>query len=91
MPMSAAGSIGTAYDIALSMHDQYSARLDNNYNDNSLYSSLRPQNIDHIRNDDIDDNNDASGRDDNVSWNNDSAAYASRFCVVISSFNGMLL
>jgi hypothetical protein len=91
MPMPAAGSIGTAYDVAPSIHDQYSTRLDDDNNDNLLYLSSRPQNINHIRNDNIDDNNTASGRDDNVSWNNNSAAYASRFCITISSFNGMLL
>ncbi len=89
--MPAAGSIRTAYNVAPSMHDQYSARLDDDDDNNSLYSSSRPQNIDHIRDDDIDNNDDALGRDNNISWNNDSAAYASRFCVVISSFNGMLL
>ncbi len=89
--MLAAGSIGTAYDVALSMYDQYSARLDDN-NDNDLsYLSSRPQNIDHIRDDDIDENNNALGRDDDVLWNNDSAAYASCFCVAILSFDGMLL
>ncbi len=91
MPMPAARSIGTAYNIAPLMHDQYSARLDNNNDNNLLYSSSRPQNIDHIRNDDIDNNDDASGRDNNVLWNNDSAAYASRFCIGILSFDGMLL
>ncbi len=91
MPMPAAGSIGTAYNVAPSMHNQYYARLDNNDNNDSLYSSSRPQNIDHICNDDIDDNDDALGRDDEVLWNNDSAAYALRFCVAISSFTGMLL
>ncbi len=76
--MPAAGSIGTAYDAAPSMHDQYSARLDDNNGDNNLlYLSSRPQNIDHIRDDDIYNNNNVSGRDDNVSWNNDSAAYVS--------------
>ncbi len=89
--MPAAGSIGTAYEVAPSMHDQYSTRLDNKDDYDSSYSSSRPQNIDHIRDDDIDDDNDALGRDDNVTWNNDSAAYASRFCVAISSFDGMLL
>ncbi len=89
--MPAAGSIGTAYDVAPSMHDQYSAHLDNDNNDDSLYSSLRPQNIDYIRNDNINDDDNTSGRDDNVSWNNNSAAYALRFCVAISSFDGMLL
>ncbi len=89
--MPAAGSIGTAYDVALSMHDQYSARLNDNDDDDSSYSSSRPRNIDHIRDDDINDNDDASGRDDDVLWNDDSAAYASRFCVAISSFDGMLL
>ncbi len=89
--MPAAGSIGTAYNIALLMHDQYSARLDDDDDNDSLYLSLRPQNIDHIHNDDIDDNNDASGRDNDVSWNTDSAACALRFCVAISSFDGMLL
>jgi hypothetical protein len=73
------------------MHDQYSACLDDNNDNNSLYLSSRPQNINHIRNDKIDDDNDASGRDNNVSWNNDSAAYTSRFCVTILSFDGMLL
>ncbi len=89
--MPAAGSIGTAYDVAPLMHDQYSARLDDNDNDDSLYLSSRPRNIDHIRDDNIDDNNDASGRDNNVSWNDNSAAYALCFCVTISSFDGMLL
>ncbi len=56
-----------------------------------LYSSSRPRNIDHIRDDDVNNDDDASGRDDDVSWNDDSAAYASRFCVAISSFDGMLL
>jgi hypothetical protein len=91
MPMPAAGSIGTAYEVAPSMHDQYSARLDDDDDEDLSYSSSRPRNIDHIRNDDIDDNNDALGRDDNVSWNDDSTAYALRFCVAISSFDGMLL
>jgi hypothetical protein len=91
MPMPAAGSIRTAYNVAPLMHDQYSARLDDDDNNDLLYSSSRPQNIDHIRNDNINDNNDASGRDDDVLWNDDSAAYASRFCVAISSFDGMLL
>ncbi len=89
--MPAAGSIGTAYDIAPSMHDQYSACLDDNNDNDSLYLSLRPRNINHIYNDDIDDNDDASGRDIDVSWNDDSAAYASRFCIGISSFDGMLM
>ncbi len=89
--MPAGGSIGTAYDVAPSMHDQYSTRLDDD-DDDSSYSSSRPQNINHIRDDDIDnDDDDALGRDDNVSWNDDSAAYASRFCVPILSFDGMLL
>ncbi len=74
MPMPAAGSIGTAYDVAPSMHGQYSACLDNNDNNNLLYSSSRPQNIYHIRDDNIDNNDDALGRDDNVSWNNNSIA-----------------
>ncbi len=91
MPMPATGSIGTAYDVAPSMHDQYSTRLDKD-NDNDLsYLSSRPQNIDHIRDDNIDDNDNALGRDDDVSWNDNSAAYASRFCVAILSFDGMLL
>ncbi len=89
--MPAAGSIGTAYDNTPSMHHQYSARLDNNDNDDLSYSSSRPQNIDHIRDDNIDDDNDALGREDDVPWNNNSTAYASRFCVAISSFDGMLL
>jgi hypothetical protein len=89
--MPAAGSIGTAYDVAPSMHDQYSARLDDNDNNNSSYLSSRPRNIDHIRDDDIDDDDDALGRDNNVSWNDNSAAYALRFCITISSFDGMLL
>ena len=89
--MPAAGSIGTAYDIAPSMHDQYSTCLDDNDNNNLLYLSSRPQNIDHIHNDNIDDNDDALGRDDDVLWNDDSAAYASRFCIAISSFDDMLL
>ncbi len=91
MPMPAAGSIRTAYDVAPSMHDPYSACLDDNNDDDLLYLSSRPQNVNHIRNDKIDDDNDASGRDDNVSWNNDSAAYTLRFCIAISSFDGMLL
>ncbi len=91
MPMPAAGSIRTAYDIAPSMHDQYSARLDNNDDNDSSYLSSRPRNIDHIRDDNIDDDDNASGRDDDILWNEDSAAYASRFCIAISSFNGMLL
>ncbi len=91
MPIPAAGSIGTAYDDAPSMHDQYSACLDNDDNNNSLYLSSRPQNIDHIRDDNINDNNDALGRDNDVSWNNDSAAYTLRFCITILSFDGMLL
>jgi hypothetical protein len=73
------------------MHDPYSACLDDNNDDDLLYLSSRPQNVNHIRNDKIDDDNDASGRDDNVSWNNDSAAYTLRFCIAISSFDGMLL
>ncbi len=89
--MPAAGSIGTAYDVAPLMHDQYSARLDNDNDGDLLYLSLRPQNIDHIRNDDIDNDDDASGRDDDVSWNDDSAAYALCFCIAILSFDGMLL
>jgi hypothetical protein len=89
--MPAAGSIGTAYDIAPSMHDQYSARLDNDNDNDLLYSSSRPWNIDHIRDDNIDNDDDALGRDDNVLWNKDSAAYALRFCIAILSFNGMLL
>jgi hypothetical protein len=52
---------------------------------------LKATNIDHIRDDDIDKNDNALGRDGNVSWNNNSAAYASRFCVAILSFDGMLL
>jgi hypothetical protein len=91
MPMPAAGSIGTAYDVAPLMHNQYSARLDNDDNDKSSYSSLRPQNIDDIRDDNIDNNDNASGRDKDVSWNNASAAYTSCFCVAILSFDGMLL
>jgi hypothetical protein len=91
MPMPVAGSIRTAYDVTPSMHDQYSARLDNNNNNNSSYLSSRPQNINHIRDDNINNDNDALGRDDDVLWNNDSAAYALRFCVAILSFNGMLL
>jgi hypothetical protein len=91
MPMPAAGTIGTAYNVAPSMHDQYSARLDDDDDNNLSYSSLRPQNIYHIRDDHINNNDDASGRDDDVLWNEDSAAYASRFCVAISSFDGMLL
>jgi hypothetical protein len=91
MLMPAAGSIGTAYNVAPLMHDQYSARLDNNDNNHSLYLSSRPRNIDHIRDDDFNNNDDALGRDNDVSWNNDSTAYASRFCVAISSFDGMLL
>ncbi len=89
--MPAAGSIGTVYDVALLMHDQYSACLDNDNDDDLLYLSLRPQNIDHIRDDYIDNDDDASGRDNDVSWNNDSAAYALRFCITILSFDGMLL
>jgi hypothetical protein len=89
--MPAAGSIGTVYNVAPSMHDQYSARLDDDDNNDLLYLSLRPQNINHIRDDDINDNDNALGRDDNVSWNDDGAAYASRFCVAILSFDGMLL
>ncbi len=89
--MLAAGSIGTAYDVAPSMHDQYSARLDDDDDDNLSYLSSRPRNINHIRDDNIDDDDDALGRDDDVSWNNDSTAYASRFCVAILSFDGMLL
>ncbi len=89
--MPAAGSIKTAYNVAPLMHDQYSARLDNNNNDDLSYSSTRPRNIDHIHNENIDDNDDVSGRDEDVSWNDDSAAYALRFCVAILSFNGMLL
>ncbi len=89
--MPAAGSIGTAYNIAPSMHDQYSAHLDDNNHNDLLYLSSRPQNIDHIRDDNIDNEDNALGRDDDVSWNNDSAAYALRFCVAITSFNGMLL
>jgi hypothetical protein len=91
MPMPAAGSIGTVYNVAPSMHDQYSACLDNDDDDDSSYSSSRPKNIDHIRDDHINDDDNVSGRDDDVSWNNDSAAYALRFCVAISSFDGMLL
>ena len=75
MPMPAAGSIGTAYDVAPLMHDQYSARLDDDDNDDLLYSSSRPRNIDHIRDDDINNDDDALGRDDDVLWNDDSAAY----------------
>ncbi len=91
MPMLAAGSIGTTYDVAPSMHDQYSARLDNDDNNDLSYLSLRPRNIDHIRDDNINNNDDALGRDDDISWNNNSAAYTSRFCIAILSFNGMLL
>ncbi len=91
MPMPAAGSIGTAYDVAPSMHDQYSACLDDDNNDDLSCSSSRQQNIDHICDDDIDDDDDTSGRDDNVLWNDNSAAYALLFCVAISSFDGMLL
>ncbi len=91
MPMPAVGSIGTAYDIAPSMHDQYSPRFDDNDDDNLSYSFSRPQNINHICDDDIDNNDDMLGRDDDVLWNDDSAAYASRFCVAILSFDGMLL
>ncbi len=90
--MPAAGSIGTAYNVAPLMHNQYSARLDdNNDNNDSSYLSLRPRNINHIRDDNIDDNDHALGRGDDVSRNNDSAAYALRFCIAISSFDGMLL
>ncbi len=90
--MPAAGSIGTAYNVTPLMHDQYSARLNNDDNNDSLYSFSRPRNIDHIRDDDIDGNDNALGRDDDISWNDDSAdAYASCFCVAISSFDGMLL
>ncbi len=91
MPMPAAGSIGTTYDVAPSMHDQYSTRLDNNDNNDLLYLSSRPQNINHIRDEDIDNDDNALGRDDDVSWNDGSAAYASRFCIAISSFDGTLL
>ncbi len=52
---------------------------------------MRPQNIDHIRDDNINDDNNVSGRDDNVSWNDDSTAYPSHFCVAILSLDGMLL
>ncbi len=83
MPMPAAGSIGTTYE--------YSAHLDDNDDNNLSYLSSRPRNINHIRDDDINDDDDALGRDDNLSWNNDSAAYALHFCIAISSFNGMLL
>ncbi len=89
--MPAAGSTGTTYNLAPSMHDQYSTRLDDNDNDNLSYLSLRPRNIDHICDDDIDNDDNAPGRDDDVSWNDNSAAYASRFCVAILSFDGMLL
>ncbi len=89
--MPAVGSIGTAYDVAPSMHDQYSTCLNNDDDDDLSYLSSRPRNINHILDDDINDDDDALGRDDDVSWNNDSAAYASRFCVAISSFDGMLL
>ncbi len=89
--MPVAGFIVTAYDVAPLMHDQYSARLDDNNNNDLSYSSSRPRNIDHIRDDDIDNDDNALGRDDNVLWNDDSAAYALRFCVAILSFNGMLL
>jgi hypothetical protein len=92
MPIPAAGSIGPAYNIAPSMHDQYSTCLDDDDDDDSLYSSLRPRNINHIHDDDtIDDDNEVSWRDYDVSWNDDSAAYASHFCVTILSFDGMLL
>ncbi len=89
--MPVAGSIGTAYNIAPLMHNQYSACLDDNNNNNSLYLSLRPQNIDHICDDNIENDNNVSGKDDGVSLNDDSTAYALRFCVAISSFDGMLL
>ncbi len=89
--MLAARSIGTTYNVASSMHDQYSACLDDDDDNDLSYLSLRPQNIDHIHDDNIDNDDNASGRDNNVSWNNDSAACASRFCVAISLFNGMLL
>ncbi len=67
MPMPVAGSIGTAYNVAPLMHDQYSACLDDDNNDNLSYLSSRPQNINHIRDDNIDNNNDALGRDEDVS------------------------
>ncbi len=89
--MPVAGCIRTAYDIAPLMHNQYSARFDNDNDNDTLYLSSRPQNIDHIRDDDINNNDNALGREDKVLWNNDSAAYASRFCVAILSFDGMLL
>jgi hypothetical protein len=53
----------------------------------------RPQNIDLFHDDDNDNddiNDDTSGRDD-ISWNNDSAAYAVSFCVAISSFDGTVV
>ncbi len=89
--MPAAGSIGTAYNVAPSMHDQYSARLDDEDDNDLSYLSSRPQNIDHIRDDDINNDDNELGREDNVSWNNNSATYASRFCIAILSFDGMLL
>jgi hypothetical protein len=58
-----------------------------------LYLCSRPRNIDLFRddnNDNDDINNDTSERGD-ISWNNDSAAYAMSFCVAISSFDGTVV
>ncbi len=70
-----------------------STRLDDNDDDDYLYLCLRPRNIDLFRDDDNENNNindDMSGRDD-ISWNNDSAAYAVSFCVAILSFDGTVI
>ena len=70
-----------------------SARLDVNNNNDLLYLCSRPQNINLFRDDDNDNdniNNDKLGRD-NISWNNNSAAYAVSFCVTISSFDGTVV
>jgi hypothetical protein len=58
-----------------------------------LYLCSRPRNIDLFCDDDNDNddiNDDMSGRD-NISWNDNSAAYAVSFCIAISSFDGTVV